>query len=478
MAPSSALVVASTDPLATAQQPQDEDEDDVELPVDLSQLPMIPMSKSLLLVNNFVANTTRFLNHFANECEERITRVSANLTRVEIMLAILEAKLNSIPDLTVTESEIQAAGQSISGTAPPTVSAELSIGIDSQDLPSTDTGFGTTPPPPQPPPPPEIDFEEETSMVVGLPPPPPPPPPGLPAFEEDGAMSNALVVAPSNELTAFDDDDEDGAQGGPPVLKLKDDPVYAKYFTMRRLGIPDPVIEQKLMLDGMDPSILSMDPEGPSPSVGGSSAAPSVSSPGDSLPPPPPPAPIRPPSGNIGLPFPPPPPPISPTSSVGSRDDGPESLFSASAPLPPPPPSLFPSSPPPLPPMPEQDDSSSDEEEFEADAPNPGFLKLKDDPAFAKYFTMRKLGMPDGVIQHKLMMDGVTLDILSMDPEGPSPNAGGGAPPAAAGGPPPPQGLPPPPPQGGLPPPPARPGLPPPPIAKYDGSDDDDFDSD
>lgn len=29
-----------------------------------------------------------------------------------------------------------------------------------------------------------------------------------------------------------------------------------------------------------------------------------------------------------------------------------------------------------------------------------------------RYFTMRKLGMPDGVIQHKLMMDGVTLDIL------------------------------------------------------------------
>lgn len=25
---------------------------------------------------------------------------------------------------------------------------------------------------------------------------------------------------------------------------------------MRRLGIPDPVVEQKLMLDGMDPSIL------------------------------------------------------------------------------------------------------------------------------------------------------------------------------------------------------------------------------
>lgn len=29
-----------------------------------------------------------------------------------------------------------------------------------------------------------------------------------------------------------------------------------------------------------------------------------------------------------------------------------------------------------------------------------------------RYFTMRKLGMPDAVIQHKLMMDGVTADIL------------------------------------------------------------------
>ncbi|GMF14747.1 unnamed protein product [Phytophthora lilii] len=90
---------------------------------------------------------------------------------------------------------------------------------------------------------------------------------------------------------------------------------------------------------------------------------------------------------------------------------------------------------------------------------------------------MRKLGMPDGVIQHKLMMDGVTLDILNMDPERPSPNATGAAPampaaPAAEPAQPPlPPGLPPPPP--------ARPmaGLPPPPVKRYDDSDSD-FDSD
>lgn len=250
MAPSTALVVASSEPGRTRTTPE---EDDVDLPVDLSQLPMIPMAKSLLLVNNFVANTTRFLNHFANDCEERIARVSTSLTRVEIMLAILEAKLDSIPDLEVTESEVQAAGQSISGEAPLQARVEPSIGIDSQDLPSTDDGFGLVPPPPPPPPPSGFDAEAETRLV-GMP--PPPPPPGLPSFDEDGETSNALVIAPSNELAPAGMFDEDEGQDGFPVLKLKDDPVYAKYFTMRRLGIPDLVIEQKLMLDGMDPSIL------------------------------------------------------------------------------------------------------------------------------------------------------------------------------------------------------------------------------
>lgn len=231
MAPSTALVVAGSDAsVAAATVPSPHDDEDVDLPVDLSQLPMIPMPKSLLLINNFVANTTRFLNHFAHECEERIARVSTNLTRVEIMLAILEAKLDSIPDLDVSESEIQAAEQSISGTAPVATSTEPSLGIDSQDLPSTDDGFGFIPPPPPPPPgmPLDMDGESETQLV-GMPPPPPPPPSGLPPVDgDDSAMSSALVLAPSTELAPaglFDDDDGPSA---PPVLKLKDDLIYAK----------------------------------------------------------------------------------------------------------------------------------------------------------------------------------------------------------------------------------------------------------
>ncbi|KAG2519362.1 hypothetical protein JM18_007583 [Phytophthora kernoviae] len=405
MSTSSALVTAS------AAAP----EEDAELPVDLSQLPSIPVPKSLLLINNFVANTTRFLNHFAHECEERITKVSDNVTRVEILLAILEAKLNSIPDLSVSEAEIAAAD---TDGAP--VSSQIDLGISDQDLPSMEvSNANETPLPPPPPPPQEIE-----DIEGGLPPLPPPPP------SIDG-MEGALVVPPppppSSLGEAFDDDEDEEKEvqnEGPPVLKLKDDPVYAKYFTMRRLGIPDQVIEHKLLMDDMDTAVLSMDPEGPSPS-GGLAPMPD-SEPTDSLFGGGPPAP----------PLPPLPPPPSTSRSARSVS--------------------------------EESSSDDDIEEFDADGPpsapaDSGVLKLKDDPAFEKYFKMRKLGMPDGVIQHKLTMDGVTLDILNMDPEGPSPNATGAAPV---------------PPAVDVAQPPLPPGLPPPPpVKKYDDSDSD-FDSD
>lgn len=32
--------------------------------------------------------------------------------------------------------------------------------------------------------------------------------------------------------------------------------VSCRYFTMRRLGMPDQIIEHKLLMDGVDPGIL------------------------------------------------------------------------------------------------------------------------------------------------------------------------------------------------------------------------------
>uniref|UniRef100_M4C1M4 Uncharacterized protein n=1 Tax=Hyaloperonospora arabidopsidis (strain Emoy2) TaxID=559515 RepID=M4C1M4_HYAAE len=415
--------------------------------MDLSQLPAIPAAKSLLLINNFVANTTRFLNHFAHECEERITRVSDNVTRVEILLAILEAKLNSIPDLSVTDAEVAAAATS--DDVRKLNSNQMDLGISDQDLPSVDTAAANEMPLPPPPPP----AEHVEVVVDGMP--PPPPPSSMDGFEmaltvprppSPGALSLTDSMPPppppsQGDFHAPPPDEVRVQSDGPSMLKLKDDPVYAKYFTMRRLGIPDSVIEHKLMMDGMSTNILTMDPEGPSPSGG---FAPTLNSEpsGPILPimapspptevegasssdfeddddvmdsvrtlPPPPPSLLEPrhtdqlPSGNIGMPFPPPLPLVSPTMSTTE----PLSLFGDGLPaaLPPPPPER------------EIEGSSDDDiEEFDVDdrAPVPGdvgVMKVKDDPAFEKYFKMRKLGMPDSVIQHKLMMDGVIADILN-----------------------------------------------------------------
>lgn len=50
-------------------------------------------------------------------------------------------------------------------------------------------------------------------------------------------------------------------------VAIKDDPKYSKYFKMLRMHIPRPAIEAKMRAEGIDPTILDLDPEGPVPSA-------------------------------------------------------------------------------------------------------------------------------------------------------------------------------------------------------------------
>jgi WASH complex subunit CCDC53 len=59
----------------------------------------VPIQKTLLLINNFVLNTTSFLNNFTEVCEKKLSGVSGKLSELEILLAVLEAKLDSIPGI-------------------------------------------------------------------------------------------------------------------------------------------------------------------------------------------------------------------------------------------------------------------------------------------------------------------------------------------------------------------------------------------
>jgi hypothetical protein len=54
----------------------------------------VPHQTTLHLINNFVLQTTRFLNRFSNVCEEKLATVSRDIQGLEISLSIIESKLD------------------------------------------------------------------------------------------------------------------------------------------------------------------------------------------------------------------------------------------------------------------------------------------------------------------------------------------------------------------------------------------------
>jgi len=49
------------------------------------------------------------------------------------------------------------------------------------------------------------------------------------------------------------------------VLLLKDDTTFTKYFKMLDVGLPPPAVKHRMVQDQVDPKVLDMDPNGPSP---------------------------------------------------------------------------------------------------------------------------------------------------------------------------------------------------------------------
>ena len=88
---------------------------------DLKECRPIPIRKSLVLVNHFMVSTVRFMNRFCTLCEEKLSKVSHDVTRIETALAILEAKMNSIPDLDGVGPEPVAADANAGAAAGPSL---------------------------------------------------------------------------------------------------------------------------------------------------------------------------------------------------------------------------------------------------------------------------------------------------------------------------------------------------------------------
>jgi len=174
----------------------------------LTNIRPIPTKKLLMIVNTFVINTTEFINKFALMCERKLAKVNKGIQRVEIVLALLEAKLDSIKYLS---GGVTQAAPSSSTPAPPTqgIPAAPSLG------PATSAAPTPT------------------------------------ATPSEGEKASAAPVA---------EVDQKHAQ---PKLTMKEDARYSMYFKILRLGVPKAQIKLKMKTEGVDPNIIDMDPEGP-----------------------------------------------------------------------------------------------------------------------------------------------------------------------------------------------------------------------
>ncbi|KAJ8673320.1 hypothetical protein QAD02_004582 [Eretmocerus hayati] len=71
----------------------------IEPSVDYTKVPPISQKRTIAFINHFIIQTITFLNKFALSCEEKLFEFENKIQRVEASLAILEARLSSIPEL-------------------------------------------------------------------------------------------------------------------------------------------------------------------------------------------------------------------------------------------------------------------------------------------------------------------------------------------------------------------------------------------
>lgn len=147
-------------------------------------------------MNNFIVNTTKFLNRFSNECELKLADVSNRITNTETSLSVLECKLRSIPGLEFEQPT--DGGHDVRETSPP--SAELA---PNSEIPA--------------------ELPTETSEAT-----------------------NALVVVEKSDQVSSSDPIEEEATPASGKVKACEHPDYVKYYKMAKLGVVHQSVMQRM----------------------------------------------------------------------------------------------------------------------------------------------------------------------------------------------------------------------------------------
>ncbi|RDD38463.1 WASH complex subunit CCDC53 [Trichoplax sp. H2] len=179
---------------------------------DLQKIKPINSKKLLAYINYYITYTVNFVNRFSSVNEERLEEVTTRLQKLEVAMAVLEAKLSSVPGLENVTADSQDQ---------PTVQQQQSTVQQQQSTIQ----------------------QQQSTATEGL--------------QQDNIQQSEVAKIPPAERVPTGD-----------FIALKDDARYKKFFSMLRVGIPNQAIKLKMTVEGLDPAMLDFSPDDPAPDGG------------------------------------------------------------------------------------------------------------------------------------------------------------------------------------------------------------------
>lgn len=186
--------------------------------MDPHRTPAVPIKKTLVFVNDFIINTTRFLNHFSTIAEEKLLKASQDITRLETSLVLLESRLLE-PEL------LQTLG--ITETFAPPLPTALAIDTPAGAVAATVGSAATAAP-----------ASGAAAPVASA----------AAAAPQAAASTSAAPAAAAAAAPA--------PAPAPALPTIKEHPSYTKYFKLLSMNLPPEHLKPKMQLEGLNPDLL------------------------------------------------------------------------------------------------------------------------------------------------------------------------------------------------------------------------------
>ena len=205
----------------------------------------IPLAKLTVVMNNFIANTITHMNKLSVKGDEKLAQFDRKLNDMDVMTALLEAKLKSLPEkITSTYPALQEVN--LDDLNPINKQIPVQVGDISGQGSEVISGSGS-----------------------GVPvPPPPPPPPPIPG--QNPNQLNPIQEEPDKEKDGGDEEKKDQEEGGgggggneeelspEDALEnfLKEHESFRNIYKMLNMGVPSMQVDMKAKMNGLDPELL------------------------------------------------------------------------------------------------------------------------------------------------------------------------------------------------------------------------------